>query len=101
MSHAGGEALSQVNRRNIFDLQDVEELEEPRLSPFHGHRVPHISMRDYVMRISKYSKCSNICCVMAYSYIQRLGKVHLRMSPAGTHNTPQTVPATYIAHTIN
>lgn len=27
------------------------------------------------MRISKYSKCSNVGCVMAYSYIQRLAKV--------------------------
>ena len=60
---------------NAVALQETEDFTEPRLSPFHGHRVPHISMRDYVMRISRYSKCSNVCGVMAYSYLQRLAKV--------------------------
>ena len=56
-------------------LQEGEETGDPPLSPFHGHRIPQISIGDYVMRISKYSKCSNICCVMAFSYMQRLAKV--------------------------
>ncbi len=60
-------------------LQDNEDCGQPTISPFHGHRIPQISMGDYVMRISKYSKCSNICCVMAYSYMQRLAKVKPHM----------------------
>ena len=63
-------------------LQEMEDTGEPPLSPFHGHGVPQISIRDYVMRISKYSQCSNICCVMAYSYMQRLAKVGSNMSSA-------------------
>ena len=62
---------------NAVALQEAEDSSELRLSPFHGHRVPHISMRDYVMRISRYSRCSNVCGVMAYSYLQRLAKVLL------------------------
>ena len=60
---------------NLLSMQESENCSEPTISQFHGHRIPQISMRDYVMRISKYSKCSNICCVMAYSYMQRLAKV--------------------------
>ena len=60
---------------NSLSMQESEDCSEPMISQFHGHRIPQISMRDYVMRISTYSKCSNICCVMAYSYMQRLAKV--------------------------
>lgn len=59
----------------LLVLQESEDCSDPTISLFHGHRTPQISMRDYVMRISKYSKCSNICGVMAYSYMQRLAKV--------------------------
>ncbi len=64
-------------------LQDNEDCVQPTISPFHGHRSPPISMGDYVLRISKYSKCSNICSVMAYSYMQRLAKVSSRMPCIG------------------
>ena len=46
-----------------------------RPSPFHGDRVPAIPLADYIQRISRYSKCSNVCFVMALSYMQRLAQV--------------------------
>ena len=46
-----------------------------RPSPFHGSRVPTITLGAYIQRISRFSKCSNICFVMAYSYMQRLAQV--------------------------
>jgi hypothetical protein len=48
-----------------------------RPSPFHGSRVPAIPLGAYIQRISRFSKCSNICFVMAYSYMQRLAQVPL------------------------
>ncbi len=46
-----------------------------RLSLFDGLRVPQISLRDYIQRISRYSKCSNVCFCMAFSYLQKLAQV--------------------------
>ncbi|CAK0770280.1 hypothetical protein CVIRNUC_003751 [Coccomyxa viridis] len=39
------------------------------------------------MRISRYSKCSNVCGVMAYSYLQRLAKKDRRfmLCPRNIH----------------
>ena len=78
---------------NAVALQEAEDCSELRLSPFHGHQVPHISMRDYVMRISRYSKCSNVCGVMAYSYLQRLAKVLL----GAAHLCLDSLPALLIS----
>ena len=48
-------------------------------------------MRDYVMRISKYSKCSNVCGVMAYSYLQRLAKVPFRPAHLCIESLPTAI----------
>lgn len=38
---------------------------------FHGSRSPSLSIRLYIERIFKYSKCSNSCFVVAYIYMER------------------------------
>ncbi|KAJ9180225.1 hypothetical protein P3X46_008497 [Hevea brasiliensis] len=38
---------------------------------FHGSRPPSLSIRLYIERIFKYSKCSNSCFVVAYIYMER------------------------------
>lgn len=50
-------------------------------SPFDGLRVPQISLHDYVHRISRYSKCSNVCFCMAFSYLRRLAEVRPGCTP--------------------
>ena len=40
--------------------------------------MPAIPLADYIQRISRYSKCSNVCFVMALSYMQRLAQVALK-----------------------
>jgi hypothetical protein len=68
----------------------LQETSEPTpRSPFDGIRVPQISLRDYIYRISRYSKCSNVCFCMAFSYLQRLAQVQLHFQfptlPRGQH----------------
>ncbi|XP_021282188.1 cyclin-P3-1 [Herrania umbratica] len=38
---------------------------------FHGTKAPALSIRQYVERIFKYSKCSNSCFVVALVYVDR------------------------------
>jgi len=38
---------------------------------FHGSRAPALSIRQYIERIFKYSKCSPSCFVAAYIYMDR------------------------------
>ncbi|KAI5076262.1 hypothetical protein GOP47_0008327 [Adiantum capillus-veneris] len=42
-----------------------------RLTVFHGHRAPSISVEQYVERIFKYANCSPSCFVVAYAYLDR------------------------------
>lgn len=42
---------------------------------FHGSRTPTMSIRQYMERIFKYSKCSPSCFVVAYVYMDRFLKV--------------------------
>ena len=42
---------------------------------FHGLRLPPIGVHEYIMRIAKYARCSPVCFVMAYAYLERLAKV--------------------------
>ena len=46
----------------------------PLRTPFHSCRIPPISIVDYVQRISKYSKCSPECFIIALIYIERFQK---------------------------
>jgi len=43
----------------------------PLKTLFHSSRLPPISIRDYVARIAKYSKCSDVCLVIALVLMDR------------------------------
>jgi hypothetical protein len=38
---------------------------------FHGSRCPTLSIRQYIERVFKYSRCSTSCFVVAYIYINK------------------------------
>lgn len=42
---------------------------------FHGSKHTPIPVGEYVQRIAEHSKCSRICFVASYGYLQRLSKV--------------------------
>lgn len=44
----------------------------PDLSKFHAVRPPGISIKDYLLRIGRYSACSGECFVLALVYIDRI-----------------------------
>uniref|UniRef100_A0A7S3VKY8 Cyclin n=1 Tax=Dunaliella tertiolecta TaxID=3047 RepID=A0A7S3VKY8_DUNTE len=47
---------------------------------FEGHRIPPISLKDYVIRIWNYTKVSPICMLVAYTYVESLnarGRCHV------------------------
>ena len=46
---------------------------------FHCAQAPPISIRAYIQRIAKHSKCSPVCFIMAWSYLKRLAQVCLYM----------------------
>ncbi|MCO5580778.1 hypothetical protein L7F22_034649 [Adiantum nelumboides] len=54
---------SPVLRHNAMTLQ--------RLTVFHGHKAPSITVEQYVERIFKYANCSPSCFVVAYAYLDR------------------------------
>ncbi|BDA42392.1 Cyclin-U4-1 [Coccomyxa sp. Obi] len=68
--------LSAVFERVILTAEEsMSSSQSQRLSPFDGLRVPNISLQNYIWRISRYSKCSNVCFCMAFTYLQRLNQV--------------------------
>jgi len=44
-------------------------------SPFHSLKVPPISIRDYIFRVFKYSKCSEECLALALIYVIRFCEI--------------------------
>lgn len=55
-------------------------IKEPYESVFHSETVPQMSIRDYLMRIVKYFRCSDECFVLSFVYIERIGKLHPEFS---------------------
>ncbi|XP_010544563.1 PREDICTED: cyclin-U4-1-like [Tarenaya hassleriana] len=51
-------------------------VEQKTTSAFDGIARPAISIRGYLNRIFKYSKCSPSCVVVAYVYIDRFAQLH-------------------------
>jgi len=60
-------------------LKETDKLKQIITSPFHSKRVPGISVRDYLVRIAKCSKCSGECLILALIYIDRLTERNKRM----------------------
>jgi hypothetical protein len=52
-----------------------------RVTPFHGLKVPPIAVDEYILRIAKHAKCSPVCFVMAYAYLERLAKKDKKLRP--------------------
>lgn len=46
-------------------------LEPAHRSCYHSSRIPGITMFDYLKRISKYSRCSSECVIIALIYLDR------------------------------
>lgn len=57
---------------NRFSLQDTSKS-----SMFFGSQKTPISIEEYIKRIALHSKCSPICFIGAYVYLQRLSQVSL------------------------
>ncbi|WCJ43160.1 Cyclin family protein [Euphorbia peplus] len=56
------------------------------ITVFHGSRSPSLTIRQYLERIFRYSKCSTCCYVVAYVYIQRfLRKMDALLTPLNVH----------------
>lgn len=53
-------------------LKETDQIGETFLSGFTGKSVPGISVRDYLIRISTRSHCSDECLVLALIYIDRI-----------------------------
>ncbi|KAL3152582.1 hypothetical protein ABBQ32_001603 [Trebouxia sp. C0010 RCD-2024] len=47
---------------------------------FHCAQNPPISIRSYIQRIAKNSKCSPVCFIMAWSYCKRLAQSHAEIA---------------------
>lgn len=47
-----------------------------RVTRFHAIKVPQLSIRDYLARISIFFRCSPECFVLALIYIDRIVKLH-------------------------
>jgi len=60
-------------------LKETDKSKDNITSPFHSKRVPGISVRDYLLRIAKCSKCSAECLILALIYIDRLTERNKKM----------------------
>ncbi|KAJ6852523.1 cyclin-P3-1-like isoform X2 [Iris pallida] len=60
------EKAAQKNDR-LLDSKKRKEI----VTMFHGFRAPNISIKSYMERIFKYSKCSPSCFILAQIYIDR------------------------------
>lgn len=48
----------------------------PCTTPFHGFRVPPISIQDYLSRMHHYFRCSDSCFIASWIYLERLLDLH-------------------------
>ncbi|XWS58206.1 hypothetical protein CRYUN_Cryun08bG0014700 [Craigia yunnanensis] len=65
--------LSSVLERSIQRDEKLLEGSKSKdvITIFHGSKSPALSIRQYIERIFKYSKCSNSCFVVALIYIEK------------------------------
>ncbi|KAL0022535.1 hypothetical protein WJX79_010294 [Trebouxia sp. C0005] len=69
-------ALQRVVQHNDADTHTVSD----KPSSFHCRQTPPISIRAYVQRIAKHSKCSPVCFIMAWSYLKRISQNHAELT---------------------
>lgn len=61
--------LERSIKKNEKFLQSTKKKE--RVSIFHGTKAPNLSVRQYMERILKYTRCSPCCFVAAKIYMDR------------------------------
>lgn len=57
-------------------LARVSERPQVKVTHFHSVKAPPLSIKDYLLRISKYFQCSHECFVFSLIYIDRIVKLH-------------------------
>lgn len=60
------------NNENDANSPMESDKNKEKLTKFHGVCEPAISITDYILRISKYSGCSDQCFIIFLIYIDRL-----------------------------
>jgi len=58
----------------LCERNDRFTINHAAVTRFHTLRAPHITVKDYLNRIAKYSSCSEECFILALIYIDRLIK---------------------------
>ena len=53
-------------------LRETDKIHDSYTTAFHAKTVPGISIKDYLQRIVKCSKCSQECLILALIYIDRI-----------------------------
>ncbi|KAM6577756.1 hypothetical protein CsatB_029593 [Cannabis sativa] len=73
------------NERVIIRASRLKD--EEAISIFHGSKAPRLSLRQYLERVLKYSKCSTSCFVVAYIYIHRYfhNRPHFSLTSLNVH----------------
>ena len=73
--------LSQVEVFQMMDivasvlnkiLQETDQIQDHLQTSFNAKSVPSISIKDYLLRIARCSKCSAECVILALIYLDRL-----------------------------
>jgi Na+-translocating ferredoxin:NAD+ oxidoreductase RNF subunit RnfB len=57
-------------------VKETDSLPDQQITSFHAKSVPAITLKDYLNRISKCSKCSQECLILALIYIDRVTERH-------------------------
>ncbi|GAW81373.1 cyclin [Plasmodium gonderi] len=64
----------------VLENMIKQDRGEGKITSFHASKIPDISIKNYVERISKYIGCSNECFVLLMIYIDRIIKLNKDIS---------------------
>uniref|UniRef100_A0A1D1ZJ53 Cyclin-P3-1 n=1 Tax=Anthurium amnicola TaxID=1678845 RepID=A0A1D1ZJ53_9ARAE len=82
--HLLASLLERAIQKNEKLLEAMKKKES--VTVFHGLRAPNLSIRRYIERIFKYSKCSPSCFVLAQVYIDRfLQQPNMHLTSLNVH----------------
>lgn len=60
-------------------VRETDKIPDQITTSFHAKSKPGISIKDYLIRIEKCSKCSDECFILALIYIDRLTERNSRI----------------------
>lgn len=69
------ELIIESNRTNLNNDKTV----------FHSISIPKITIRDYLKRLNRYSRCSIECFILALIYIDKLTKINIIFNEESSH----------------